>query len=142
MTHVVNIVKYLAKFYLDIQFYGTIKYPLPVLPGNEQDLCHENIHLVNTYLFYQVCKVHDIVCLGDQFVKIKKVSHFSFRHFCLKLVSQLNFWQSFVKKFGNDTVTIQDTSFRQKCLKLKCEAFYILADLSPRQTMPCNIHTW
>ena len=33
--------------------------PLPVLPGNEQDLDHENI--VNTYLFYQVCKVHDIV---------------------------------------------------------------------------------
>ena len=32
--------------------------PLPVLPGNEQDLCHENIDLVNTYLFYQVCKVH------------------------------------------------------------------------------------
>ena len=40
--------------------------PSPVLPGNEQDLCHENIYLVNTYLFYQVCKVHDIVFLGDQ----------------------------------------------------------------------------
>ena len=39
---------------------------LPVLPGNEQDLCHENIDLdlVNTYLFYQVWKVYNIVCLG------------------------------------------------------------------------------
>ena len=37
---------------------------MPVLPGNEQDLCHENIDLdlVNTYLFYQVCKVHNILC--------------------------------------------------------------------------------
>ena len=52
-------VKYLAKFYLKINDL------LPVLPGNEQDLCHENIDLdlVNTYLFYQVCKVHNIVCL-------------------------------------------------------------------------------
>ena len=32
---------------------------MPVLPGNDQDLDHENI--VNTYLFYQVCKVNDIV---------------------------------------------------------------------------------
>ena len=46
-------VKYLAKFYL------TINDPFPVLSGNEQDLGHEN--MVNTYLFYQVCKVHDIV---------------------------------------------------------------------------------
>ena len=36
-------------------------YPLPVFPFNEQDPGHENI--VNTYLFYQVCKVHDIVFL-------------------------------------------------------------------------------
>ena len=42
----------------------TINDPLPVLPGNEQDLGHENI--VTNYLFYQVCKVHNIVCLGDQ----------------------------------------------------------------------------
>ena len=48
----------MAKFYL------TVNDPMPVL-GNEQDLCHENIDLVSTYLFYQVCKVHDIVCLGD-----------------------------------------------------------------------------
>ena len=39
---------------------------MPVLPFNEQDLCHENIDLIDTYLFYKVCKVHDIVCLGDQ----------------------------------------------------------------------------
>ena len=50
--------KYLAKFYF-ILFHFTIKDILPVLPGNEQDLGHEN--LVNTYLFYQVCKVHNIV---------------------------------------------------------------------------------
>ena len=31
----------------------SINVPLPVLPGNEQDLGHGNIHLVNTYLFYQ-----------------------------------------------------------------------------------------
>ena len=31
--------------------------PLHVLPGNDQDLDRENI--VNTYLFYQVCKVND-----------------------------------------------------------------------------------
>ena len=31
--------------------------PLPVLPGYEQDLGHKNI--INTSLFYQVCKVHD-----------------------------------------------------------------------------------
>ena len=45
--------KHLAKFYL------TINDPLPVLPGNEQDLGHKN--LVNTYLFYQVCIVYDTV---------------------------------------------------------------------------------
>ena len=33
-----------------------------------QDLCHENMDLVSTYLFYQVCKVHDIVCLRDQYI--------------------------------------------------------------------------
>ena len=48
-------------FYLNIKFYGTINDSLPILPGSEQDLCHENIDLVNTYLFYQVCKVHNIV---------------------------------------------------------------------------------
>ena len=47
-------------------FYLTINDPLPVLLGSEQDLCQENIDLVTTYLFYQVCKVHDIVCLGYQ----------------------------------------------------------------------------
>ena len=44
--------KYLVKLYL------TINHPLPVSPGNGQDLCPENI--VNIYLFYQVCKVHNI----------------------------------------------------------------------------------
>ena len=45
--------KYLSiiwqRFIKNIKFYGTINDPLPVLPGNEQDLGHENI--VNTYLF-------------------------------------------------------------------------------------------
>ena len=75
--------KYLVKFYL------MINDPLPVLPGNEQDLGHENI--VNTYLFYQVCKVYDIVCFRDQYINAEKSWYLSFRHFYLKLVSQLNF---------------------------------------------------
>ena len=62
-------------FYLNIKFYGTINDSLPVLPGSEQDLCHENIDLVNTYLFYQVCKVHDIVCLRDQSANIYRWPH-------------------------------------------------------------------
>ena len=39
-------IKYLAKFYLNIKFHDTINDPLPVLPGNEQDLSHKN--MVNT----------------------------------------------------------------------------------------------
>ena len=61
---------YLLKFYLTMKFHDTINDPLLVLPGNEQDLSHENI--VNTYLFYQVCKVHDIVCFGDQSTNAEK----------------------------------------------------------------------
>ena len=34
---------------------------MPVLPVNRQDLCHKNIDLVNILLFYQVCKMHEIV---------------------------------------------------------------------------------
>ena len=54
--------------------YLNIHDPLPVLPGNEQDLCHENrdLALFNTYLFYQVCKVHEIVCFRDQFASVRK----------------------------------------------------------------------
>ena len=55
-------IKYLAKFCL------TINDPLLVLPGNEQDLDHENI--VNTYLFHQVCKVHDLICFREQYSSI------------------------------------------------------------------------
>ena len=57
--------KYLAKFYLNIND------PLLVLLGNEQDLGHENI--VNTYLFYQVSKVYDIVCFRDQYSNAEKL---------------------------------------------------------------------
>ena len=60
----VNIFQIFGKVYL------AINDPLPVLLGNEQDLFHENIDLVSTYLFYQVCKVYDIVCLGDQSANI------------------------------------------------------------------------
>ena len=56
--------EHLVKFYLNIKFDGTINDPLPVLPGNEQDLGHENI--VNTYFFYQVFKVHNIVHFGQK----------------------------------------------------------------------------
>ena len=48
--------------------------PLPVLPGNEQDLGHENI--VKTYLFY-----------WDQSANAENSWHLSFRHFYLKLMS-------------------------------------------------------
>ena len=54
----VNIYQIFSKVYF------TINDPLPVLPGKGQDLCNENIDLVSTYLFYQVCKGHDIVCKG------------------------------------------------------------------------------
>ena len=37
------------------QVFGKVLDHLPVLPGNRQDLSHENI--VNTYLLYQVFKV-------------------------------------------------------------------------------------
>ena len=60
----VNIFQIFGKVFL------TINDTLPLLLGNEQDLCHENIDLISTYLFYQVCKVHDIVSLGDQSANI------------------------------------------------------------------------
>ena len=53
----VNIYQIFGKVFL------TINDPLPILPCNEQYLGHENT--VNTYLFYQVCKVCDIVSFGD-----------------------------------------------------------------------------
>ena len=59
----VNIYQIFSKVLFKHKIYGTINDPLPVLPGNEQDLGHENINLVSTYLFYKVCKVHNIVCL-------------------------------------------------------------------------------
>ena len=60
----VNIYQIFGKVLFEHKLFGTINDPLPVLPGKEQDLGHENI--VTTYLFYQVCKVHNIVCLGDK----------------------------------------------------------------------------
>ena len=51
-------------------FHSTINDPLPVLPGNEQDPSHKN--MVNTYLFFHVCKVRDIVCFGDHFPNAEK----------------------------------------------------------------------
>ena len=34
------------------------------------------------------------------------------------------------------------TSFRQKCLKLRCHDFSALADWSPKQTMSYTLHAW
>ena len=91
-------IKYLEKFYL------TWSDPLPVLSGNEKHLAHGNI--VNTYLFYQVCKVHDIGYFGGQSANADKSWHLSFRHFCLKLVSWMvtvllpNHCQIFAKIFS------------------------------------------
>ena len=57
------------------QIFGKVLFnindPLPVLPGIEQDLGHKNT--VNTYLCYQVCKVHDIVWFGDQYSNAEKL---------------------------------------------------------------------
>ena len=61
-------IKYIVKFYD----------PLPVLPGNEQDLGHQNI--INTYLFYQVCKVHDIACFGEQSANAEKLCFYCCIH--------------------------------------------------------------
>ena len=66
----VNIYQIFGKVLFKHKIHVTINDPLPVLPSNEQDLGQENIDLVNTYLFYQVCTVHDIVCLGDQSANI------------------------------------------------------------------------
>ena len=56
------------------QIFGKVLFnindPLPVVPGNDQDLDHENI--VNTYLSNQVCKVNDIVCFRDQYSNAEK----------------------------------------------------------------------
>ena len=41
---------------------------------------------VNTCWFYQACKVHDIVCFGDQSTNAEKSLHLSLRPFCQKLV--------------------------------------------------------
>ena len=65
----VNIYQIFGKVLFKYKFYGTIIDPLSIVPGNRQDLGCENI--VNTYLFYQVCKVHDIVCFGHQFANAR-----------------------------------------------------------------------
>ena len=70
---------YLAKFYFSINDIFSI------LPGNEQEPGHENIG--NTYLFHQVCKIHDIFCFGDKSADTEKAQHLGFRHSCSKLVS-------------------------------------------------------
>ena len=92
------------KFYFTRKFQGTINHPLSVLPDSEQDLV---LLACFTYLFYQVCRVHDIFYFGDQSAIVGKSWHLSFRYFCLKLMF--------------NAVTIQDTSFRQKCLKRQSE---------------------
>ena len=45
---------------------------------------------VNTCLFYQACKVHGIVCFGDQSSNAEKSWPLSFSYFCLKLVCRAN----------------------------------------------------
>ena len=67
----VNVYQIFGKVLFNNKVSCTINDPLPVLPGNEQDLSHKN--MVNTYLFYQVvCKVHDTVCFEDQFPNAEK----------------------------------------------------------------------
>ena len=78
----------MAKFYLNIND------PLPVLPRNKQDLVHENI--VNTYLFYQVYKVHDI----RVFPKVDhsaNIARIVLVEYTIGSVVELHFWQRFAK---------------------------------------------
>ena len=73
--------------------------PLLVLSGNKYDFGRENI-VNNTYLFYQVCKVHDIVYFRDQSVNAKKSSHLW--HFIPKTSLSIKF----LEKFGKDLAMI------------------------------------
>ena len=55
----INIYQIFGKVLLNHKVSWHHKWSLLVLSGNEQDLARENI--VNTYLFYQEYKMHDIV---------------------------------------------------------------------------------
>ena len=91
----VNIYQIFGKVLFKYKIFGTINDPLPVLPGSEQDLCQENIDLVNTYLFCQVSKVHDIVLetiLPIYRVPYTLASDISVKNWCLNLI--------FVKDLG------------------------------------------
>ena len=134
-----NIFFYFLKPSMSI-LYRNVRFVLKTKNPAEQDLGHKNT--VNTYLFYQVCKVHDIVCFRDQYSNADKSWHLNFKHFYLKLVSQLNFLWKIWQRFGNDVVTIQDTSFGQKCLKLRYHSFFALEYWSLKQTMSFTLHTW
>ena len=89
--------------------------------------------------FTTVCKVHDIVFLADQSANVRNASHLSFQTVlpksgvldgnCIITIFLSKICQIFNKNLVIDTVAIQDTSFRQKCLKLRCEAFYTLGRL-------------
>ena len=64
VEQIVNIYQIFGKVLFKHKVYGTKNDHLPVLPGNEQDLGHENI--VNTYLFYQVCKCREVMTFQFQ----------------------------------------------------------------------------
>ena len=93
--------------------------PLPVLLGNEQELGHEN--LVNTYLFYQVCKVHDILCFGDQFPNDREVMTAYFQTFLPKTgVLDDNF---IITKSLPKTGVLDDNFIITKSLPNLCQIF-------------------
>ena len=71
IEHMVKIYQIFINLYIKLYInYLTKNDPLAVLPGNDQDLDHENI--VNAYLSYQVCKMNDIVCFIDQYSNAEK----------------------------------------------------------------------
>ena len=57
----VNIYQISGKVLFNIKFYGTINDSLPVLPGIEQDLCHEDIDLGLLYIGRPVFKTDNVM---------------------------------------------------------------------------------
>ena len=80
--------------------------------------------------------------LGNHTLKIMKKNTWKFTKKTWKNHGILS-----VRKSGNPACNLWlhftlHTSFRQKCLKLRCHDFSALADWSPKQTMSCTVHAW
>ena len=108
-----------------VKFYLTRNDLLPVLPGNEQDLCHDSIDLVNTYFTKCGARCMTLSVLETSLPMYRSydtlASDISAPNWCLNKI--------FVKDLIMISVTIQNTSSRQKCLELRCHEFYTLGGL-------------